>query len=87
MKKLRKREKENIVESNEEQRALLRSSREQNRCSSLGLHLSIFEKEAMQNYEGLGEVLKEIHFRLIKDGYILKDGAFIKEDDGTGIIK
>jgi len=60
MKKLRKRVQENIVEPNEEQRALLRSSREQHRCSSLGL----------KNQEAYTQILLETLAEIILEAFL-----------------
>lgn len=57
MKKLGKGEQENI-EPNEEQRALLPSSREQNRCSSLGFS----EPPVDVLLDQLAEILVEAYF-------------------------
>jgi hypothetical protein len=60
MKKLGKRVQENIIEPNEEQRALLPSSRDTSRCSSLGFN----NQEPHTNIllETLAEIIVEVYF-------------------------
>jgi len=60
MKKLGTRVQENIVEPNEEQRALLPSSGEQNRCSSLGSNNQ--EAHTQILLETLAELILEAFF-------------------------
>lgn len=60
MKTLRKRVQENIVEPDEEQRALLRSSRDTSRCSSLGF--SSQEPPTQILLETLAEIIVEAYF-------------------------
>lgn len=75
----------NTVISIEEQRSVLPGSMESIRSSSLASDDYIFSEETMQSLRELGAVLQEIHGRLIAEGYILRNGQFIKQYDGTNI--
>jgi hypothetical protein len=66
MKMLGKRVKKNIVEPNEEQRALLPSSREKNRCSSLGF--SNQEPHTNILLDTLAELIVEAYFNQHTNG-------------------
>jgi hypothetical protein len=66
MKKLGKRVQENIVEPNEEQRALLPSSRDTSRCSSLGFGNQ--EPPIQILIETLAELIVEAYFNQNKSG-------------------
>lgn len=67
MKKLGKRVQENIVEPNEEQRALLPSSRDTSRCSSLGF--SNQEPPTQILLETLAELIVEAYFNQNTNGH------------------
>ena len=41
----------------------------------------LFTEEAIENIRALGDALKDIHIRLIKEGYVIKDGEIIPPED------
>ncbi len=75
----------NNDEPNEEQRALLPSSGDSNRCSSLGFEDDIFSEETMQSLRELGAALQSIHNRLLSEGYVMIDGRLTKPYEQTTI--
>lgn len=66
-------------ESREGQRGLLCSNKKPFRCPSLDYK---FSEETMDSFNELGAVLRRIHKRLISEGYIIKDGKIIKNENG-----
>jgi hypothetical protein len=42
-----------------------------------------FTKTAIENFAGFHNALKKVADRLVSEGYILKDGKLIREDNKT----
>ncbi len=61
----------------EGQRGFLCSNKESLRCPSLCLRESL-NKETIESLEELGGILKNIHKRMVSEGYQLIDGTICK---------
>jgi hypothetical protein len=48
---------------------------------------NIFSEEGLCNIVAFLEILRRIHARLIAEGYVLKNGVFVKPDDSDKSVK
>ncbi len=64
----------------EGQRGLLCSNKESFRCPSLSIE-SCLSKETIESLEELGNVLKNIHHRLVSEGYQISNGTISKNKE------
>jgi len=65
------------LEPNEGQRGLLCSNKASLRCPSLSSS-STLSKDTLDALEGLGDILRSIHNRMISEGYEIADGNIQK---------
>lgn len=68
---------DNIFVPEEGQRDLMCSNKESLRCPSLCLRGSL-NKETIESLEELGRILRNIHKRMVSEGYQLIDGVICK---------
>lgn len=59
---------------------LLCSNKESLGCPSLGVEDNILPEESIKAMIRLGEILRDIHNRLISEGCTIRDGVIIKPD-------
>jgi hypothetical protein len=62
---------------------LLCSNKELSGCPSLGIGEPTLSEETIRAVRELGAVLRRIHDRKISEGYIFRNGKFIKPNDTT----
>ena len=61
------------------QRGLLCSNKQSDRCSPLGVINDIkFSPAEIKQFIGLARIFKQIHIRLLIEGYVIKDGRIYK---------
>jgi hypothetical protein len=67
----------------EGQRDFLCCNKESLRCPSLGVTETKLSEETIRAVRELGAILRRIHDQRISEGYVFRNGKFIKPDEGT----
>jgi hypothetical protein len=74
---------DNKIVPEEGQPDLLCSNKESLGCPSLGVEENVLPEETIKAMIRLGGILRDIHNRLISEGYIINNGVIIKPDAKT----